>query len=167
MHLAVHPSAWSSAPPQPEPQSHPLPTSTPTPSPYPMPSSTSSNTFSTPPTPALRNPLAFVEYKHQTALSFLSPSISPPHELQSPQAARSAALSALGKIGWLWPDIFDQEFPSAAVGGAVYELAIIEYVRLSCLGNPAAHPSLLVANHTSSYLTPARPSNPRPPRRML
>jgi hypothetical protein len=125
-----------------------------------MPSSTS-------PIPALSNPLAFVEYKHQTALSFLSPSIPPPHELQFPQASRSAALSALGKIGWLWPDIFDKEFPAAAEGGAVYELAVIESVRLSFFPNPPAHPSLLVANHTSSYLTPVRPSNPRQPRRML
>jgi hypothetical protein len=132
-----------------------------------MPSITSPFTLSTPPTPALRNPLAFVEYKHQTALSFLSPSISLPHELQSPQAARSAALSALAKIGWLWPDIFDEEFPTAEEGGAVYELAVIEYVRLSCFGNPAAHLSLLVANHTSSYLTPARLSNPRQPRPTL
>jgi hypothetical protein len=132
-----------------------------------MPSSTSSHTFSTPPAPALRNPLALVEYKHQTALSFLSPSISPPHELPSLQAARSAALSALGKNGWLWPDIFDEEFPTAEEGGAVYDLAVIEYVRLSFFHNPAAHPILLVANHTSSYLPPVRPSNPRQPRRML
>ena len=68
---------------------------------------------------------------HQTALSFLSPSISPPHGLQSLQAARSAALSALAKNGWLWPDIFDEEFPTAQEGGAMYEQAVIEYVHLS------------------------------------
>jgi len=126
-----------------------------------MPSNSSPYTFST------RNPLAFVEYKHQTALSFLSPSISLPDELQFPQASRSAAITALEKIGWLWPDIFDEEFPTAAEGGAVYELTVIEYVRLSFLHIPPAHPSPLVANHTSSYLALVRLSNPRQPRRML
>ena len=120
-----------------------------------------------PPTPTLPIPLAFVEYKHQTALSFLSPSISPPHELQFPQESRSAAVSALGKIGWLWPDILDEEFPTAAEGGAVYKLVVIEYVRPSFFHNPAAYFALLVANHTFSYLTPVRPSSPRQLRRML
>lgn len=169
VHLAVHPSAWSSAPPaipQPEPQS-------PTLTPSPMPSRSSPYTFSTPPTPALRNPLAFVEYKHQTALSFLSPSISPPDELQFPQASRSAAISALGKMGWLWPDIFDEQFPTAAAGGAVYEVVVIDgqsYLQLSD-SSKAVQPTaaqahaLKVLSYTFNILS--MPLPPAPPVRAV
>jgi len=101
------------------------------------------------------------------ALSFLSLSLSPPDELEFPQASRSVALSTLRKNGWLWPDIFDEEFPAPTEGGVVYELAHIEYVRLSFVRTPSAHPIHIEANRTSSYPIPVRVSNPRQPRLML
>jgi hypothetical protein len=120
-----------------------------------------------PTTPTLRNPLAFVEHKHHKALSFLSLSISPPDELEFSQASRSLSLSTLRKNGWLWPDIFDEEFPAPAEGGAIYELAHIEYVRLSFVQTPSVHPSHLEANHIFSYLTPVRVLDPRQLRHTL
>jgi len=113
--------------------------------------------------------LVFIEHKHHMALSFLSLSLSPPDELDFPQASRSVALSTLRKHGWLWPDIFDDEFPAPAEGGVMYELAHIEgqsYLQLSDSSQGVrptavqAH-ALKLLSYTFNILTmPSTPTSP-------
>jgi hypothetical protein len=85
------------------------------------------------PQPAAPRPvLAFIVYKHQKALSVLSPIVIAHNELENSvatmQTARSTALHTLQKNGWSWPSILDEKFPASSEGGLVYENTVIECV---------------------------------------
>jgi len=125
VHLAVHPSAWSSKPPEvPGVQSiQHTPTRVPNVPYY------SLNAGSTSPEPnprPLRPVFAYVAYQHQTALCSLSSTISIPNELQTPEFYRLIAKDELRRYGWGWPDILDAEFPSSSEGGLLYAYTTME-----------------------------------------
>jgi len=177
VHLAVHPSAWSSSPPDiprvavttstdgmTQLSSSPVP---------PRNQITARMEFTGVPQSAAPRPtLAFIVYKHQKALAVLSPIVIAHNELEnSPatmQAARSTALNTLHMNGWSWPSILDQEFPAPSEGGLVYENTVIEgksYLRL-CNFSDSATPSqahalkvLSVTFTISSMALPASPTS--------
>ncbi|KAF9483955.1 hypothetical protein BDN70DRAFT_873083 [Pholiota conissans] len=183
VHLAVHPSAWSSLPPD-------IPH---------LPSQPSSlgqnNTFirplyAPPPNYAahtrltstslqpgfinhagsanLRNPLAFVHYIHHKALYSLSSAIPPPVELPDnfPEH-RLSAIEALERNGWSWPSFLDDEFPTPSEGGLVYDVILMEgqpYLQLSpasdgAIPTPLQEHALRILSSTFSILSMST-SNP-------
>ncbi|KAJ7179857.1 hypothetical protein C8R43DRAFT_912346 [Mycena crocata] len=121
VHLAVHPSAWSSTPPDiPQP---PLATPLPTPSPF------LSQAF--PPRNPLQpmfspiNPLAYVSARHQQAFNALE-QLRVSHLDPDTLAGRFSAVQVVERHGWAWPSILDDEFPPASDGGVKYERVVIE-----------------------------------------
>ncbi|KDR83580.1 hypothetical protein GALMADRAFT_219401 [Galerina marginata CBS 339.88] len=173
VHLAVHPSAWSSLPPeipQSLPQVQPLPLPTPT---FPTYTSApsmrwgSNNTmrmeFTTPPS---RPPMAFVLYLHQKALSCLSSTMPPPDALDNTPAARSLAFQTLERNGWTWPAILDGEFPPSTKGGVEYNLTIIDGQSFLQLSNSEQSPTpiqehaLKVLSYTFSILSMSLQATP-------
>lgn len=137
IHLAVHPSAWTSTPPtlpsapSSTPRLQPTPTqprtsagqATPAPL-WSLPSSRGSNTY--PPAPAI----SFIRYAHSIALCLLCEAgISlPPHPSTSDvETWRAAAEDFYRSRGWPWPAAFDEDSPDGALGvGAKYEYVTIE-----------------------------------------
>ncbi|KAJ6516030.1 hypothetical protein C8R45DRAFT_958511 [Mycena sanguinolenta] len=121
VHLAVHPSAWSSTPPD-----IPQPPLAATPAPV-MPSSLSSFLSSHPVTPRgpPANPLAYVLARHQQAFNALE-QLGVSHLDSDTLAAKSAAVQIIERHGWSWPLILDDEFPPATEGGVKYERVVIE-----------------------------------------
>ncbi|KAG5636427.1 hypothetical protein H0H81_008102 [Sphagnurus paluster] len=119
IHLAVHPSAWSSSPPEIPP---PTPTHTPQPS---MPRRDPSRPrFRMPSIRPVQSPhpLSFILAKHQAALAALSRDYQPqPLTIADQAEARAAAVQAVERHGWTWPDILDEEYPPATEGGLKYE----------------------------------------------
>ncbi|KAJ7228795.1 hypothetical protein GGX14DRAFT_415069 [Mycena pura] len=128
VHLAVHPSAWSSAPPE-IPQSSLNTSSVPPPhSTFFSPPLTSRSSVHLAPSLAL----AFVAARHQQALNALE-QLEVSHLGPDILAARTAAVQAVERHGWSWPSILDDEFPPTSEGGVKYERVIIEgqsYLRL-------------------------------------
>ncbi|KAJ7507662.1 hypothetical protein B0H11DRAFT_1967984 [Mycena galericulata] len=127
VHLAVHPSAWSTTPP--DIQQPPIAT----PSPLPPVSLFSSQAFP-PRTPifAPANPLAYVAARHQQAINALE-QLRVSHLDPDMLAARYSAVQVVERHGWSWPSILDDEFPPATEGGVKYERIVIEgqsYLRL-------------------------------------
>lgn len=125
IHLAVHPSAWSSEPPNrsvPS-TSSPYPSSTPQPRPQ-----QNGQYLSSPPA---ATPLPFILNKHNTALHVLKHGRLPVTTLadnaQEP-ALRQHALSVIQSYGWSWPSILDAEYPpdSDTNEGLKYERVVIE-----------------------------------------
>ncbi|KAJ6539211.1 hypothetical protein B0H19DRAFT_1177720 [Mycena capillaripes] len=142
VHLAVHPSAWSSTPPdipQPPPVAAPSPVSLPSLSPFLSP------TFA--PRPSLfaaTNPFAYVLARHQQALNALE-QLRVAHLETDTLATRFSAVQALERHGWSWPSILDDEFPPATEGGVKYERVILEgqsYLQLR-LVDSAAQPTAI------------------------
>ncbi|KAJ7904389.1 hypothetical protein B0H14DRAFT_2662615 [Mycena olivaceomarginata] len=123
VHLAVHPSAWSSTPPdlpQPPLAAAPAPVPPPPLSPFLTP------TFS--PRPSIfapANPLAYVLSRHQQAFNALEQLRVSPLDSDS-LAARFSAVQAVERHGWSWPSILDDEFPPATEGGVKYERVVLE-----------------------------------------
>ncbi|KAJ7179260.1 hypothetical protein C8R46DRAFT_1073153 [Mycena filopes] len=133
VHLAVHPSAWSTTPP--DVPHAPLGASLPPPPPATAPFLSSIFPPRTP-LPSLftpANPLAYVVARHQQAFNALEQlRVSP---LDSDMlASRYAAVQAIERHGWSWPPILDDEFPLATeASGVKYERSVIEgqtYLRL-------------------------------------
>lgn len=127
VHLAVHPSAWSSAPPEVPQPVQPVftPANLPRPvyqaAPQHVPAQTMSGASSVPTAITAQHPLAYVLFKHQNALIALmqgSVVYTDPSELDT---SRLAAVQAVERHGWLWPAILDEEFPAATEGGLKYE----------------------------------------------
>ncbi|KAF7355196.1 NAD binding rossmann fold [Mycena sanguinolenta] len=125
VHLAVHPSAWSSTPPdipQPPPAATPAPTT---------PSSLSSFLSSHPVPPsrgsifAPANPLVYVLARHQQAFNALE-QLRVSHLDSDTLAAKSSAVQTVERHGWSWPSILDEEFPLATEGGVKYERVVLE-----------------------------------------
>jgi len=131
IHLAVHPSAWSSAPPS-------LPTPISPPNPTPLPPDSSFRTSSIFPisqaiddglvsqTP---HPLTYILNKHQAALSALTQgTLVYPTSSVNLDMLRSMAIRAVEGHGWSWPAILDEKYPPATVGGLRYDSVVIKYV---------------------------------------
>jgi hypothetical protein len=134
VHLAVHPSAWSSTPPD-IPQATPAASSA-TPLPRPMPQNPpeipiSPATNFPPPIPQPTQPLAFVLLKHQNALRALTHgAVGQVINIPDLEASRSAAVQVVEAHGWSWPAILDEPFPAATAGGVMYERVTIKFVVL-------------------------------------
>ncbi|GLB33660.1 hypothetical protein LshimejAT787_0105440 [Lyophyllum shimeji] len=146
VHLAVHPSAWSSSPPE-IPQPVPVPTSShniphlpqqPIPQPRMRPAARA-----TPPAASAPQPLAYVLYKHQAALAALTRDVT----VQTPNtdltALRAHSVQAVERHGWTWPTILDEESPPATEGGVKYEQVTIDGQSYLSLTTPAATPTPL------------------------
>ena len=131
VHLAVHPSAWSSTPPDipkvPHAQSlpsRPAPQSSPEVHLPPV-------TDMPPPIPQATHPLAFVLLKHQNALHALTHEpIGYTLDISDLGASRSLAIQAVELHGWTWPAILDEEFPAATEGGLQYDRIDVEFVTI-------------------------------------
>ncbi|KAF9469021.1 hypothetical protein BDZ94DRAFT_1152957 [Collybia nuda] len=127
VHLAVHPSAWSSAPPEVTQPIQPVFTAANPPGPINqvppqhVPVESASGAPFTPTAITAQHPLAYVLFKHQNALiALMQGSIvyTSPSELDT---SRLAAVQAVESHGWSWPVILDEEFPAASEGGLKYE----------------------------------------------
>ncbi|KAH9482820.1 putative oxidoreductase C26H5.09c [Psilocybe cubensis] len=143
VHLAVHPSAWSSPPtatqPQPQAQPPPQPRSQPPPIPI-VPIHYTLNPTSNPGTwrnttqssniPSLpRNALNYVYYQHRKALAALSSQMPIPafNLYEASNEARDLAIYAVERSGFIWPAILDEPYPRGSWNpGAEYEIRQID-----------------------------------------
>ncbi|KAG6833721.1 hypothetical protein H0H87_001153 [Tephrocybe sp. NHM501043] len=144
VHLAVHPSAWSSSP-----LDIPPPTHTPNPRtqmdvPQELPPPPALRRVRHPANPAITHgphPLAFILSKHQAALAALSGetnlSASPVDDVVS----RTLAIHVVEAQGWVWPPILDEEFPAATEGGLKYEHVAVDDQNFLSLVTPSAPPT--------------------------
>jgi Ubiquitin family len=143
IHLAVHPSAWTTSPPDRQ---------------LPVPNIGSAPTHQTP-SPPFRNPTLntipltpylaypntnapsapfippthvhpFIIYKHECAIAALTTNSSTTIPTYSPdvlETARRSAMSSLQSYGWSWPHVFDEPVPMVSQGdGVKYERVVIE-----------------------------------------
>ncbi|KAF8665557.1 hypothetical protein AX16_000016 [Volvariella volvacea WC 439] len=155
IHLAVHPSAWTSNPPEVPRPSRTTLTPTPTNSTHnPLPSVSMSNpphnTFSTAqhyitarlPVP-LPSPLAYVQAKHDDALYVLMHGKLPrgPQNGQIADGLRTLAKQFVEMSGYAWADILDTDFPPATPGGLRYEQVVIDGQPYLTLPDSAVQPS--------------------------
>ncbi len=143
IHLAVHPSAWTSAPPT-LPAAPTIatfasqPTATPT-QPRASAGQSAPSPSWYPPLPQLSNPylnaspippIAYIHHLHNQALAIISAgAITSPSQPNSTdlEAWRSAAKDFYRVRGWPWPDIYDAPYPSGtAEQGVVYEPVTLE-----------------------------------------
>ncbi|KAL4241415.1 Homocysteine-responsive endoplasmic reticulum-resident ubiquitin-like domain member 1 /2 [Abortiporus biennis] len=163
VHLAVHPSAWTSGMPS---------TSTPDQSsstPAPTPLSTqrlqpSSSTVRPPPYPqpvAGGLPLPYIVAKHRAALQVLITGQLPQEPNSSLLSSqRQYAVSVLNSYGWSWPRILDEDYPPADSSnpGLRYEQVMIDNYPYLSLTSPTATPTpcqshaLKVLTHTFAML---------------
>ena len=132
IHLAVHPSAWTSSPPnigptEPTPSS-PLPRAAPQPAQprHSHPSELPSISNAPPSLPSF----AYMHYLHSLSLSVLSggsvplPTVPTVNELE---IWRSAAQELYHSRAWPWPSIYDEPFPSGSPEpGATYQAVTLE-----------------------------------------
>ncbi|KAF9534157.1 hypothetical protein CPB83DRAFT_781454 [Crepidotus variabilis] len=165
VHLAVHPSAWTSTPPE-------IPGAPISPS---VTLPTLSSTFSvipdTPP-PTADGPLhdrpmmTYIIHQHQQALSSLSASVEPPKALEFANTWRMVSRDGLEHHGWTWPAVLDEDFPTLSEGGLKYETATIDGQPYLQLLNPGEAPTprqehaLKVLTFTFTLLTMSLPSTP-------
>ncbi|KAG6878112.1 hypothetical protein C0993_012116 [Termitomyces sp. T159_Od127] len=146
VHLAVHPSAWSSSPPEVPTQLSAPPSHTEPPQnmqPPPAPRRTRHSTSTAFPIIQAPHPLSYILYKHQSALSALSNDMISPVRPIDQEASRSLAIQVVEGNGWLWPTILDAEFPSATEGGLKYERVVVEGQNFLSLVTPSAVPTPL------------------------
>ncbi|KAF8165193.1 hypothetical protein B0H34DRAFT_648383 [Crassisporium funariophilum] len=175
VHLAVHPSAWSSPPPvipQPiQPDVAPTPTILPHATPTRQNTTTIPAEFADVPQLAPRQSWAYIVYKHQRALAALSSTIPCPNEPDSMQASnlqtsRSVTIQLLQRNGWSWPDVLDEQFPAPSEGGLVYQNVVIEgkpYLQLDPSGGnptPLQTHALKVLSFTFTILAMTLPTTP-------
>lgn len=179
IHLSVHPSGWSSAPP-----SSTMTTTTTIPisdkgkSPL-LQRDVLSNTPLAPPVvqshPFAHLPLdqQFIAYIHQAALSKLTRGLVE-HPQYSVIPSRTVALENLEKKGFIWPSILDEPYPFSHHGdgsGLQYELMTTDGKSYLSLRNPGSKPTveqvhaLKVLTYTFSILflqPPPQPPTPTP-----
>nr|GAT54013.1 NAD binding rossmann fold [Mycena chlorophos] len=167
VHLAVHPSAWSSAPPE-VPQRPFVAPAVPAPLPSFSIPSVAPAPAAVPPQPTDYRPLAYVSARHEQAISALEQS---PVQRLAPETLvmRSAAVDVVENHGWQWPNVLDEEFPFPERGGVKYERTILNgqtYLRLvDSTSQPTAiqlH-ALKVLSVTFSILAIPTPAAPPPP----
>ncbi|KAF4619414.1 hypothetical protein D9613_005370 [Agrocybe pediades] len=184
VHLAVHPSAWTSSPPEiPKVQQPEAAAPTPTRSfSRPRPPATYSQSpgvrwtpnemiseFDAEPTSNLVM-LSYVHYKHQLALSYLCPSLPPPTPLDNAAANRLLAYDVLEVNGWRWPAVLDEEFPPRTEGGVEYKItdfngkSYLELIKSDEAPTLAQQHSLKVLSITFTILSLSLPASltPRP-----
>ncbi|OCH90729.1 hypothetical protein OBBRIDRAFT_887520 [Obba rivulosa] len=145
VHLAVHPSAWSSAPPT-------IPASSSTPA-------TPSSSQSTSQSSASRqhqlsvygsHPLSYIMFRHHGALHVLVHGSYPDSgaNLRELEPWRSIAIETLRSWGWSWPTIVDEEYPPAGdwSGGVKYDRVTIDGSHYLGLATPNATPNPVQAH---------------------
>ncbi|KAK2466377.1 hypothetical protein APHAL10511_002019 [Amanita phalloides] len=144
VHLAVHPSGWSSAPPPPTPSSV---------------FTTTSDPLSVPP-PGYTHPLQnrsgrlngaqsthntsmdYIQWKHDGAICVLLYGwITPWSNANDIQHSRSLAVSFVQSHGYQWPIVLDEEFPTPDEGGMHYEQKTIDGLPYLCLVESTATPT--------------------------
>ncbi|KZT12857.1 uncharacterized protein LAESUDRAFT_746306 [Laetiporus sulphureus 93-53] len=151
LHLAVHPSAWTSAPPT-------MPSSSTTGSSTQSATSSMQSTFprqyaasqratSRSRSPLETSPLAVVAMMHQKAIHVLMNGTMPPPSalsaLPNAERQRLLAVQALRTYGWSWPAILDMEYPPAGdpADGLKYEQVALNGQPYLSLSNPNATPT--------------------------
>ncbi|KAI0824697.1 hypothetical protein BC628DRAFT_1518236 [Trametes gibbosa] len=188
VHLAVHPSAWTSAPPNLAPAVQNASSSPPSNPSTQRASATEPRTTSHSsgsarpgfaPAPLSSYPsIAYIQYLHNIALGTISGgAINLPQQPSAFElvAWRTAAMDVYRNRGWVWPTIFDEPFPSGSIGdGATYEPVTLDGLPYLSLTTPNATPNaaqthaLKVFSHTFSILSMANdpmlyvPSTPYP-----
>ncbi|KAK7049658.1 hypothetical protein VNI00_005689 [Paramarasmius palmivorus] len=158
IHLSVHPSAWTSKPPNadrlkeretqssiPSSSISSVPTQdTPSrPPPVQSPVTRIAPTPTTSPTsPASNHPLAYILAKHKHALRVLMQDGSS-HDVSTVDIGhlRSAAVHFVEGHGYQWPAILDEPFPSGSDGGLKYERTVVDGKPYLKLRNPEEAPS--------------------------
>ncbi|KAG6832941.1 hypothetical protein H0H92_004825 [Tricholoma furcatifolium] len=148
VHLAVHPSAWSSSPPE-------LPVAAQTPSLFretetsppqqemPPPRPRAAPSASTAPIMQVPHPLGYILFKHQSALSVLTGEPTSPQSPLDHTISSSLAVQAVEGHGWIWPSILDEEFPPYTEGGLKYQRVTIDGQDYLSLVDPSATPTPL------------------------
>ena len=117
LHLAVHPSAWTTGPPKKRPtplESVPAPALTMT-----TPLSFPSASYQTPIYPQYVHRQPYIIAIHEWALAVLSansPAEVPLFHLNDLDAHKQAARLELHYRGWVWPGVFDEAIPPFAPG---------------------------------------------------
>lgn len=158
LHLAVHPSAWTTGPPKKRPaRLEPVPMPTP-PTPFP-------STSYQPPVYFHRQP--YILAVHDWALATLSANSQtevPTFHLNGLDAHKQAARFELQCRGWTWPPVFDEAIPPFAPG-LKYERVVKGGQSFLSLTNPNAVPSALQTHvlNILSYTYTILSSPPPPP----
>ncbi|THV08697.1 hypothetical protein K435DRAFT_708706 [Dendrothele bispora CBS 962.96] len=174
VHLSVHPSAWSSNPPNhhKEPVSSTPSVQAPTPTrTIPSMSQASQPAPTLPrssPSPTV-DPLAYVLTKHRKALSILMQQPYSQDNSSQSEESRKLATQFVERHGYTWPVIIDESYPSLEAGGLRYEAAVIDDQSYLRLQNPAAKPTAaqLHALNVLSYTLALLKLPPQPPQPVL
>ncbi|KAG1832984.1 hypothetical protein EV424DRAFT_1312425 [Suillus variegatus] len=149
VHLSVHPSGWSGAPPSSSAMATTIPISDKGKSPL-LQRDVPSNAPSAPPG-AQSHPFAhlplehqFIAYIHQAALSKLTRGLIE-HPQYSVIPSRIVALENLEKKGYVWPSVLDEQYPFSQHGdgsGLRYELMTTDGKSYLSLRNPGSRPTV-------------------------
>ncbi|KAK7470801.1 hypothetical protein VKT23_002219 [Stygiomarasmius scandens] len=139
VHLSVHPSAWSSDPPNhnKEPLTtvqapapiHTIPTASRIPRSAPIPPSQSASLP------------AYILAKHRNALSVLMQQPGIQDVSNQSTEARTAAVQFVERRGYVWPTILDEQYPPPEAGGLKYDITVIDGQSYLRLQNPAEKPT--------------------------
>lgn len=149
VHLSVHPSGWSGAPPSSSATTTTHPISDKGKSPL-LQRDVPSNTPAAPPRvqshPFAHLPLdhQFIAYIHQAALSKLTRGLVE-HPQYSVIPSRTVALESLEKKGYIWPSVLDEPYPFSQHGdgsGLQYELMTTDGKSYLSLRNPGSRPTV-------------------------
>lgn len=139
LHLAVHPSAWTTGPPKGRPARlepvAPITTTAPFPS----------TSYQTPIYPQYVHRQPYIVAIHEWSLAALSANSQaevPPFDLKGFDAHKQVARVELQYRGWAWPPVFDEAIPPFAPG-LKYERVVKDGQSFLSLTNPNAVPSAL------------------------
>ncbi|KAH7924044.1 hypothetical protein BV22DRAFT_1113041 [Leucogyrophana mollusca] len=169
VHLAVHPSAWTAAPPTVDiPAITPLPVyrefKRPEPAPAPAPAPRTDDPAPAPSQTGQTFP--FIAFRHQNALLALTHDTPlAPSSPAALDAARLATQKAVEQQGYVWPDVLDDDFPvyrPEAGQGLAYERIAMGPKTYLSLRNPGATPTALQI-HALKVLTYTFSLLPLPP----
>ncbi|EIN10587.1 hypothetical protein PUNSTDRAFT_84757 [Punctularia strigosozonata HHB-11173 SS5] len=161
LHLAVHPSAWTTKPPTISSPAAPDIASA-LQQAAEMPSLSSQQSY--PSTPAYQpgsfatlghNPLTYVIFRHNNALlALMQEPLVPMTGSAEERQLRTMAVEAVQKYGFVWPSILDEEFPAPSneTNGLKYERTTIQNGLYLTLVTPDAQPTPL-QSHALSVLT--------------
>ncbi|KAF9815557.1 hypothetical protein IEO21_04557 [Rhodonia placenta] len=146
VHLAVHPSAWTSTPPAAVSSSNPSSSTQSSASAHAVPTPTTQRyRVQAPLSPPEASPLRHVGEKHQQALHILmgGNTGSAPTVPADNEHRRSVAINTLRSHGWSWPSILDEEYPAneAAGEGVKYERVVMDGQPYLSLTTPNATPT--------------------------
>ncbi|KAH7916311.1 hypothetical protein BJ138DRAFT_1140056 [Hygrophoropsis aurantiaca] len=172
VHLAVHPSAWTAAPPTTVREPTPTPTAPEIPLPATVPIPVASNA-SAPNSSLTGQTLPFIAFRHQNALrALLLEPLLPSPSYTDLEAARCDAKKAVEQQGYVWPDLLDDDVPTYrpdAGQGVVYERTVAGSKSYLLLRNRGATPTarqihaLKVLTYTFSLIPLPPPPRGNPP----